>query len=90
MALYIERRSAFGFPPLGAKFTEGSDEVLCWLAYRRHSVAEKWEDKLVELESTVVDYIRTIPRSDRHKIIRRLHERVRRLEELVEGIDDIQ
>ena len=53
-------------------------------------MAEKWEDKLVELESTVVNYIRTIPRSDRHTVIRRLHERVRRLEELVEGIDDIQ
>ena len=53
-------------------------------------MAEKWEDKLVELESTVVDYIRTIPRGDRHKVIRRLHERVRRLEELVAGIDDIQ
>ena len=53
-------------------------------------MTEKWEEKLVELESAVVDYIRTIPRSDRHKIIRRLHERVRRLEELVEGVEDIE
>jgi len=53
-------------------------------------VAEKWEEKLVELESAVVDYIRTIPRSDRHKVTRRLHERVRRLEELVEGVEDIE
>jgi hypothetical protein len=53
-------------------------------------VAEKWEEKLVELESAVVDYIRTIPRSDRHKLMRRLRERVRRLEELVEGVDDIE
>jgi hypothetical protein len=34
--------------------------------------------------------IRTIPRSDRHKIIRRLHERVRRLEELLERVEDIE
>jgi hypothetical protein len=53
-------------------------------------VAEKWEQKLVELESAVVDYIRTIPRGDRHKVIRRLHERVRRLEVLVESVDDIE
>jgi hypothetical protein len=29
-------------------------------------------------------------RSDRHKVIRRLHERVRRLEELVEGVNGIE
>jgi hypothetical protein len=53
-------------------------------------VVEKWEEKLVELESAVVDYIRATPRNDRHKVIRRLRERVRRLEELVEGVDDIE
>ena len=53
-------------------------------------MAEKWEEKLVELESTVADYIRTIPRGDRHKVIRRLHERVRRLDELLEGVEDIE
>ena len=53
-------------------------------------MAEKWEEKLVELESAVVDYIRTIPRSDRHHVIRRLRDRIRRLEQLVEGIDDIE
>ena len=53
-------------------------------------MAEKWEDKLVELESSVVDFVRTIPRSDRHKVIRRLYDRVRRLEEVVNGLDDIQ
>jgi hypothetical protein len=53
-------------------------------------VAEKWEEKLAELESAVVECIRAIPRSDRHKVIRRLRERVRRLEELVEGVDDIE
>jgi hypothetical protein len=53
-------------------------------------VTEKWEKKLVELESAVVDSIRTIPRGDRHKVIRRLHEGVRRLEELVEGVEDIE
>ena len=50
---------------------------------------EKWEEKLVELKSNVVDFVRTIPRSDRHKVIRRLHERVSRLEEVVSSLDDI-
>lgn len=53
-------------------------------------MAEKWEETLVELESAVVEYIRTIPRSERHKIIRRLRERVTRLEQIVEGVDDIE
>ena len=53
-------------------------------------MAEKWEEKLVELESAVVDHIRTIPRSERHQLIRRLRERIRRLEQLVEGVDDIE
>ena len=50
---------------------------------------EKWEEKLVELESSVVDFVRAIPRNDRHKVIRRLHERVTMLERLVNGLDDI-
>jgi hypothetical protein len=53
-------------------------------------VAEKWEEKLVELESSVVDFVRAIPRGDRHKVIRRLYDRVSRLEEVVNGLDDIQ
>lgn len=53
-------------------------------------MAEKWEETLVKLESAVVEYIRTIPRSERHKIIRRLRERVTRLEQIVEGVDDIE
>jgi hypothetical protein len=50
---------------------------------------EKWEEKLVELESNVVDFVRTIPRSDRHKVIRRLHERIGRLEQVVNSLDEI-
>ena len=50
---------------------------------------EKWEENLVELESSVVDFVRTIPRSDRHKVIRRLHDRVSRLEEVVNSLDEI-
>jgi hypothetical protein len=53
-------------------------------------VAEKWEEKLVELESSVVDFVRAIPRADRHKVIGRLYDRVSRLEEVVNGLDDIQ
>ena len=53
-------------------------------------MAEKREEKLVEFESAVVDHIRTIPRGERHKVIRRLHERVSWLEELVDGVDDIE
>jgi hypothetical protein len=50
---------------------------------------EKWEEKLVELESSVVDFVRTIPRGDRHAVIRRLHERVSRLEGVVNSLDEI-
>jgi hypothetical protein len=50
---------------------------------------EKWEEKLVELESTIVDFVRTIPRGDRHKVIRRLNDRVSRLEEVVNSLDEI-
>jgi hypothetical protein len=50
---------------------------------------EKWEEKLVELEEDVVEYIRTIPRSDRHRVIHRLYERIGRLQKLVDSIDDI-
>ena len=53
-------------------------------------MGEKWEDQLIDLEEAVVDYVRTIPRSDRHAVIRRLHERLTRLERVVEGIDDIE
>ena len=48
-------------------------------------MAEKWEHQLINLEEAVVDYVRTIPRSDRHAVIRRLHERLTRLERVVEG-----
>jgi hypothetical protein len=51
---------------------------------------EKWEEKLVELESSVVDFVRTIPRADRHKVIRRLYDRVTRLEQIVNNLDDIR
>ena len=51
---------------------------------------EKWEEKLVELEEDVVEYIRTIPRSDRHRVIHRLYERIGRLRKVVDSIDDIE
>jgi hypothetical protein len=53
-------------------------------------MAEKWEEQLIDLEEAVVDYIRTIPRRERRAVIRRLHERLTRLEQVVEGIDDIE
>jgi hypothetical protein len=50
---------------------------------------EKWEEQLLDLEDEIVAYVRTIPRSERHTIIRRLRERTDRLEVLVNDLDKI-
>jgi hypothetical protein len=52
-------------------------------------MAEKWEDKLIELEAAVIEYVRTIPRADRHTVIRRIFDRAERLRVVVDDLDDI-
>ena len=56
---------------------------------KEYCMAEKWEEQLLDLEDEVVTHVRSIPRSERHTVIRRLRERIDRLETVINNLDEV-